>query len=419
MLAGGPLPQVLRFVCAAIWGFEATWWIHATWTSQSSVVESLMRCALCPVVGVWLRPRWGLAPLQERLNEAVVALVKSVVFAIVRNPLQAWRVARRLSTWARRVLWALPIVSTLNKFKGMVEKFRDTCRAAVSRALSRRAARAFRSAVYDDAARAAAVRIQSRFRAHKAVQARVLATFLKRRDAAVVVIQSAWRAARVRRQRRDEPEKFPRLLIRPDSTFMVLWSGLFLALVSVELAMLLVNERAGLKASTPDTVKRIVLGDAKACLDPPKPRRFFWRAPQPVDTCTGLETRIATANRLATAITWLTATSAALDVPVKFFAGRVNNLGVLVPPSFVQRWIVPGLLLQIIINPSQKPIYVKLKAVFAWINDDITRAFALARICLALSAYRCVVASSLSRFVRSSAIFRRRNFFVGSQSLVS
>jgi len=46
-----------------------------------------------------------------------------------------------------------------------------------------------------------------------------------------------------------------------------------------------------------------------------------------------------------------------LDVPVTFFTGEINEKnGLLIPKPFFSRWILPGLLLQLLVNPKMKEV---------------------------------------------------------------
>mmetsp|Transcript_19950 Transcript_19950/g.29320 ORF Transcript_19950/g.29320 Transcript_19950/m.29320 type:complete len:789 (+) Transcript_19950:97-2463(+) len=56
-----------------------------------------------------------------------------------------------------------------------------------------------------------------------------------------------------------------------------------------------------------------------------------------------------------------------LDVFVTFFTGELNeDTGVLVPKAFFTRWILPGVVLQMLVNPMMGQVFVALKAVMRW-----------------------------------------------------
>ena len=52
-----------------------------------------------------------------------------------------------------------------------------------------------------------------------------------------------------------------------------------------------------------------------------------------------------------------------LDVPVTFFIGEIHpENGVLVPKPFFSRWIIPGLLLQLLVNPKMAVVSTQASA---------------------------------------------------------
>ena len=57
---------------------------------------------------------------------------------------------------------------------------------------------------------------------------------------------------------------------------------------------------------------------------------------------------------------------ATLDVPIRFFIGELDEKnGTLVSKPFFRRWIVPGILIQLLVNPGLKPATNTLKWLFA------------------------------------------------------
>jgi hypothetical protein len=56
-----------------------------------------------------------------------------------------------------------------------------------------------------------------------------------------------------------------------------------------------------------------------------------------------------------------------LDVFVTFFTGEITeDTGVLVPKAFFTRWILPGVVLQMLVNPMMGQVVVALKATIRW-----------------------------------------------------
>lgn len=51
-----------------------------------------------------------------------------------------------------------------------------------------------------------------------------------------------------------------------------------------------------------------------------------------------------------------------MDVPITFFTGEIHEeTGTLIPKPMFQRWILPGLLLQLLINPVMTDVFTFVK----------------------------------------------------------
>lgn len=61
-----------------------------------------------------------------------------------------------------------------------------------------------------------------------------------------------------------------------------------------------------------------------------------------------------------------------LDVGITFFTGELDNVtGHLVPKPFVKRWIVPGILIQLLLNPRMMEVSAAVKAFVRHTVSDV------------------------------------------------
>lgn len=174
-----------------------------------------------------------------------------------------------------------------------------------------------------------------------------------------------------------------RMLLRPNTRFDVVWKILFCICVIFEMAGLIANPH--LKKHTDDisgkplTVHKVVenllvprpLEDLYecTCASPKKEEGwksilFPWRAPSP-PTCDKVawycEAPYSTARShyarvmqlMIDKVLLIPGMVVFLDVPIFFFTGEYNlQTGSLEPKPFFVRWIMPGLLLHLLVNPQ-------------------------------------------------------------------
>lgn len=173
-----------------------------------------------------------------------------------------------------------------------------------------------------------------------------------------------------------------RLLMRPDSTFHTLWRCLFLFCVIVEVILSQSNgrlerqaERVNGKSRTVSSMLQNRLGieslmDMKECSCIPYGRQDYialvdlqlWQ-----ESCRSAPwycrptyyyfqtTYSATIHFIIEQIMTLMAVVFTVDVPFFFFTGKYEDeTGLLIARPFFRRWLIPGLMLQLVTNPRME-----------------------------------------------------------------
>ena len=173
-----------------------------------------------------------------------------------------------------------------------------------------------------------------------------------------------------------------RLLMRPDTTFQNLWRFLFVCCVLLEMIAHLSNERLVKLATTVNgeaptvsmKLQNLLLAvpfmDMKPCSCIPQTDQDYrgWEDLRLwTERCNSepwychpayyylQTTYAATVHFIIERIMTVMAVVFTLDVPVFFFTGKYqSDTGILVSKPFIKRWIIPGLLLQLLINPQME-----------------------------------------------------------------
>lgn len=157
-------------------------------------------------------------------------------------------------------------------------------------------------------------------------------------------------------------------LLRPNTTFSVVWKTVFCLSVVLELSSLIIL------INRPDLTKEALLpvpySEREECLADRGPRfgkimGIFGRNRVPEtlpryceDDIVALQGLwVAAARIIVEVVLFIVNFMFFFDVPVSFFTGRFNpDTGVLEPNPFFTRWIAPGVLLQMIVNPKMDKI---------------------------------------------------------------
>lgn len=194
-----------------------------------------------------------------------------------------------------------------------------------------------------------------------------------RRDTAMLPPQDRERLGELRTQFMASRTIDRRLLMKPDSKFIVIWKTIFVCAVLVELANYGLNHSlAKQNSSVSEEVQKFVLpvrvSHRKECYclgkargDPFKYERFRTKRPRMKCNlepwyCTPIYLHLQSIYTdiflmLKYHFRGMLAVFALLDVPFAFFTGVYHpETGVLVGKPFLQRW--PGVLIQLMVNPQ-------------------------------------------------------------------
>ena len=308
----------------------------------------------------------------------VIALVKryiskEIVALALTNPLKLHFRLRQLATYIRWAKFLTPLIGTLNKFKGHCI---DLHRKWSQRRRSRRANQLWNSTLsrmrQQRRYEAAILRIQRNFRTRResktekrmklmkdrrsktkstkkihlrlrrqASQARlgiakidlVHAENSKRRMISESDVQQMTLHRRGKRDRRT-------FLLRPDTNFAVLWKCVTVLTVLLEVFSLSLAPKMTGELRKLDLKEFAEMCAASLQSNDPDTMRRFW----------GL-VAVQLAQFLANVVPVVSFAS----VFIEFYIGELSSeSGLVVPKPFFSRWIVPGVLLQLLVNPSMK-----------------------------------------------------------------
>jgi len=200
-------------------------------------------------------------------------------------------------------------------------------------------------------------------------------------------------------KRMEESDKS--LLLRPNTAFSCWWKIIRVSVIGLEVLQLILPRlllEKGTKMSLDELLATMLLPPKECLMDPEDfapPKKGIFKvfskknvtATMLADMCTPLSpARVTWIQFLQFFIRWIchfTNFICFFDVPITFFTGEFDKYtGVLVPKPFFPRWILPGLLLQLLVNPVMADVTNVVKAVLTRANSiDIGRllrwAFAL------------------------------------------
>ena len=353
----------------------------------------------------------------RRLHKRLVTQGKKGLFhlmrRLLRHPVQAARRIQKITQWLRWIKIVGPLVGTSNKLLGnavdLLKRARQ--RAAAQKAMrlrqrlwdqmtpqelrhyaatliqkTYRAARqrkAFRALQLFrlDRERLAALRLQTLFRArltraryaisHKVAELeRLQAKYYQDRQqqqkqSTLMTEEERQRMYKLKSELTQKAKTFlnQKLLLRPNTTFAVVWKALFVVGVILELSVL-VAKALHPKGVTVESILPRLWYDLPEC-NPKEPgffqkilHRFGRHRTSPI-LWYCQERAMAYQNMgvciLDFSIRTLIVTVQAiyfLDVFINFFTGRFNRqTGMLEPVPAFQRWVAPGIMLQLLLNP--------------------------------------------------------------------
>ena len=178
-----------------------------------------------------------------------------------------------------------------------------------------------------------------------------------------------------------------KMLLRPNTTFAVTWKIMFVVAVIFEITQLalqpILSKYKDEKSGRPSDIETIldnalipkpVAQWPECILIEPKQKRFparliaRFRRPKPVDPkplpwfCDSLyagvqDVYIYAADLCIHQFLVIVGIICFLDVFITFFTGELNReTGTLEPKPLVERWILPGLILQLLVNPQMESV---------------------------------------------------------------
>jgi hypothetical protein len=365
----------------------------------------------------------------ELLREKAVHHGKKSVFRwlrkSMRHPVKFARFVTKVTRWVRWIKIIGPVIGTSNKLLGntvdLVKRIRQRRIARTAarlrsvlwnemseeelrehaailiqktyRAMRSRKAISALQLIKGDARRLAASRLQAHFRAalgraragirRKQVELQRLARIAKEQSKKREKMSDSERRRMYSLQKElaSDAKKLvnQELLLRPNTTFAVTWKTIFVAAVVLELSTLiaLINW----PELTKESLFPIPFSELEECqVTEVGPLRKFlsvlnrnngeplpWYCEE--DTVALQSFGLASLRILMAIVLFAADFIFFFDVPVTFFTGRFNpNNGVLEPmPTFV-RWVAPGVLLQLALNPKMDRVAENLAQVVSSIR---------------------------------------------------
>ena len=399
------------------WSTRAARASELSWTVNIVLVSVLLLCScsranraaepeMAPMLAIMLAKRVAIlpsvfgaasaaifAPMPPALARRVASAKKRVIFQFVRNPVRMAALVQRLLVVVRWAQWGIPLVGACNKLRGEMRHYLQRRRAA----REKKAAMGVISWMQKQADThrtfiKAVTAIQATTRARRAMK-RVAATCFvsgarhlnddEMRAAVADMIARQYRkklhrareALRARARANGEHEPEPKFLFPPNSAFAARWKMLKLATVAVEILQLLLRARGSAAKLAEEDLAHLLMPPSCRPLPPVIAPRHWWqhgaaaRAAHRATVAAAVEAaRFVVPPTCAWAtgaraflhwVPWLLKTFVVLvctlDVPVNFFAGDLNSAnGTLQPKPTVARWVVPGVALQLAVNPAMR-----------------------------------------------------------------
>ena len=257
-----------------------------------------------------------------KFRQQCKAFTVKLVKTLLRQP---WKASGRVQLIFKAIRWAkflAPLIGTCNKLRGHCTDYQ---KKRLQRQRSKNAAKAWKNLV---------------------VGVRRGLTM----DQAASILQKRYRAKNGRFHATQlnlmipigQPQQPIHLLLRPNTDFAVNWKRITITCVLFEIAQLLLAPQLAPNASkvpAEDLVKMALtpnLGSLKS---------FPW-----------LEVYMVAIQWISIGIAEMVSAVSFFDVIITFFTGELDTAGLLIPQDFFPRWILPGVVLQLIVNPTMKDL---------------------------------------------------------------
>ncbi len=156
-----------------------------------------------------------------------------------------------------------------------------------------------------------------------------------------------------------------RLLLNPKNYFSVIWKYVAVSCIVLEIMTILfapVLSGDVKKMPLDQFIVKVLLGSRPQCNKAKRvaPSLFVPSIGSISDiTCSASkvkQTWFVAAHVIATILVPVVNCICFLDVFITFFTGELSNTGTLVPKPFFQRWVLPGPVLQLFVNPTMASI---------------------------------------------------------------
>ena len=336
-------------------------------------------------VALWLHS-CAVAHFRRKVKEYTL---RFMTLALTR-PWEASAHVQNLFTLIRWTKFLAPLIGTFNKLRGHVNDYKqkrdrrcrsdrakllwsNLIRVVLAEKLAERAVRQIQRhfrirqqrtrsqrliSSQDMAVEEAVIKIQRRFRA-RATVSRIRVTRAKRRLSEIGVGQQIISyehrelADSLRREIRERSRLNRRLLLRPNTVFSLTWKRTTIACVLVEISHKILAPMMAPKTGklTLDELFFHLLTPAAERLAP-----LSWH-----------QVSFIAVEFFSRRVADLVSMVSFLDVFITFFTGELDEkTGVLIPKHFFARWILPGVVLQLIVNPTMKDISAVVKKVLAF-----------------------------------------------------
>lgn len=285
-----------------------------------------------------------------------------------------------------------PLIGTCNKFKGnLIDMARKRRQHRVSKAALKRWYDAIDTLSKRSKSEQAVVQLQKAFRERRVEKTRKRQLLMANRRWVRSKLEEEERLTRTkldqikrrdidrqqRRQvsleerrgiaqhRKSARKLMKRLLLNPKNYFSVMWKYLAVTCVALEIMTILFAPALSgevKKMPLDQFVVKVLIGSRPQCnkRERDAPSLFVPSISSISDiTCTGSKMRqiwFVTVHVIATILVPAVNCICFLDVFVTFFTGELSSTGTLEPKPFVQRWVLPGPVLQLIVNPTMSSI---------------------------------------------------------------
>lgn len=387
--------------------------------------------------------------VKAKIRAFAASIARRMAFFSIRNPRRAAQRFRKLRTALRWLKYLAPLIATSNKLRGNVidlfKKYRQRRAAKDAQKVREKLWKQQKSTLDPKELESrAAVLIQSKFRARRAQRAvRALQLFIgKKAELACIKMQKILRKklaqARHRlflkklelqklQQKQQDMKKAKgelsiaerrrlyelqdelgaearelinkKLLLRPNTSFAVMWKIVFVVCVLFEISQLAlaptlkkyVNKKTGKQMDIEEILGYNLVptpvAEMKECgfvnktsnpdpeneqpkvlrwlqnarpqrpkfLKPKEPETYPWYCQEPIKTTQWFYVQVL--KLLVHEFLVVVGIVCFLDVFITFFTGELHpENGTLIPKPFFTRWILPGIVLQLFVNPQMETV---------------------------------------------------------------